>query len=168
MNKRLSVEAHLSVEEVERRYRRARDGVERSHWQIVWLVAQGHACAEVAALTGYSVPWVRELVHRYNRAGPAGVGDRRHENPGARGLLTPEQQAALERALEAPTPDGGLWSGPRVARWMSAELGRRVWPQQGWVYLRRIGFTPHRPRPHHERADAAAQDAFKGGASKRP
>ena len=108
MNKRLSVDGQLSVEELAGRYRRARAGVARSQWQIIWLVAQGQTCQEAAHVTGYSVPWVRELVHRYNRQGPAGVGDRRHANPGQRGLLTKEQQAELAQALAGPSPDGGL------------------------------------------------------------
>lgn len=168
MNKRLSVEGQLSVEDLEGRYRQARDGVERSQWQIIWLAAQGRPCQEVATLTGYSVPWVRELIHRSNRQGPAGIGDRRHHNPGQSGLLSKEQQAELAQALEGPSPDGGRWSGPQVAGWMSERLGRKVWPQQGWVYVRRLGFTPHRPRPRHAKAEGAGQEAFKGGSSQQP
>lgn len=168
MNKRLSVEGQLSVEDLEGRYRQARDGVERSQWQIIWLAAQGRPCQEVATLTGYSVPWVRELIHRSNRQGPAGIGDRRHHNPGQSGLLSKEQQAELAQALEGPSPDGGRWSGPQVAGWMSERLGRKVWPQQGWVYVRRLGFTPHRPRPRHANAEGAGQEAFTGGSSQQP
>ncbi len=168
MNKRLGVEGQLSVEDLERRYRQARDGVGRSQWQIIWLVAQGRTCQEVGAQTGYSVSWVRTLIHRYNRQGPAAIGDRRHANPGQRGLLSKEQQAELAQVLDQPSPEGGLWSGPQVAGWMSQRLGRTVWPQQGWVYLRRLGFTPHRPRPRHAKADGAAQQAFKGGNWKQP
>ena len=40
INKPITVKAHLSIEEVETRYRKATDGVERSHWQIIWLVAE--------------------------------------------------------------------------------------------------------------------------------
>jgi transposase len=168
MNKRLGVEGLLSVAELERRYRQAREGVARSQWQIIWLVAGGRTCQEAAAQTGYSVPWVREVIHRYNRQGPSGLGDRRQSNPGPKTLLSQEQQATLSQALDGPGPAGGRWSGPQVARWMSERLGRTVWAQQGWVYLRRLGFTPHRPRPRHVKADAAAQETFKGGRSKQP
>lgn len=168
MNKRLSVNTDLSVDELAQRYRRARNGVERGQWQVIWLLAQGRTCQEVAGITGYSVPWVRVLVHRYNARGAAGLGDQRHRRRDPVYLLSAEQQAELSGALEGAGPDGGLWSGPQVARWMSARLGRRVWPQTGWVYLRRLGFTPHRPRPRHVKADADAQAAFKKGRSKRP
>src|SRR3954451_25103043 len=35
----------------------------------------------------------------------------------------------------APPADGGLWTGPKVATWMAARLGRQVRPQRGWDYL---------------------------------
>lgn len=169
MNKRLSVKTDLSVEELAQRYRRAHEGVERGQWQVIWLLAQGRTCQEVAEVTGYSVPWVRALVHRYNALGAAGMGDRRHQRRAPVYLLSAEQQAELAQAIEQEAaPAGGRWSGPQVAAWMSARLGRAIWAQTGWVYLRRLGFTKHRPRPRHVKADAEAQAAFKGGRWKRP
>ena len=40
MNKPITVQAHLSIEAIETRYRKAKDPVERSHWQIIWLLAE--------------------------------------------------------------------------------------------------------------------------------
>ena len=154
---------HLPPAGLERRYRRARDPVERSRWQVVRLLAQGRGTAEVAAATGYSVPWARQLARRYREGGPAALGDRRHANPGAAPLLAPAQRERLRAALGGPAPDGGLWTGRKVAAWMAAELGRPVGAQRGWEWLRRLGFSPQRPRPREARADPAAQAAFKGG-----
>ncbi len=69
MAKRIKIVAHLSVEELEARYRQAKDGVERSHYQIIWLLAKGKRSSEVAELTGYSRSWIYELVWGYNRMG---------------------------------------------------------------------------------------------------
>lgn len=151
---------HLSLAEMAARHASAPDPVTREHWRILYWVASGTRAARVARLTGYSAKWVGLLASRYNRAGPAAVEDQRHHNRGATPLLTAEQETALATALEGPAPDGGLWSGPKVAAWMSTQLGRAVRPQRGWDYLRRCGYTPHRPRPHHAQADAAAQAAF--------
>jgi hypothetical protein len=41
MGKRLSIKEHISLQEMEKLYRGARDVVERSQWQIVWLLAKG-------------------------------------------------------------------------------------------------------------------------------
>ena len=54
MARRISLEAHLTVEELEGRYRRIPDPVERSHWHFLWLLAGGMTATAVAAVTGYS------------------------------------------------------------------------------------------------------------------
>jgi transposase len=161
MPKRLSIQAHLAVDELETRYRRAKDPVVRSHWQVIWLLAQGLPSAQVAAVTGYTVNWIRTMARRYNQLGSAGLEDRRHRNPGATGLLSAAQRAALAAALQQPPADGGVWTGPKAAAWMAAMLGRRVHPQRGWEVLRRLGWTSKVPRPRHAKADPGAQAAFK-------
>ena len=158
---------HLPIAELQRRYRTAEDPVARSQWQILWLLAQGMPTAHVAQVTGYGVRWIQEIARRY-RAGPQAIGDRRHTNPGAAPLLAGDQQAQLRAALAGPAPDGGIWTGRWVARWMSAVLGRPISVQRGWEWMRRLGFTPQRPRPRETRADAAAQAAFKKGGSPPP
>jgi transposase len=162
----LAVPPHLAVEELARRYRRARDPVLRSHYQIVWQLARGEPTAAVCRATGYSPNWVREVARRYREEGPPGLGDRRRGNPGGAPLLGAAQQAELRAALAGPAPDGGLWTGRKVAGWMAARLGRPVAEQRGWEYLRRLGFTPQRPRPRETRADPEAQAAFKKGGSR--
>jgi transposase len=161
--RRLVIPPHLSVDELEQRYRRADDPVARSQWQIVWLLRSGMPTAEVARVTGYSVNWVREIARRYREDGPAGIGDRRHGNPGAAPLLDAMQQATLRAALAGPAPHGDLWTCRTVAAWMSAALGRPVSEQRGWEWMRRLGFTPQQPRPRATRADPEAQEAFKKG-----
>jgi transposase len=165
MARPLLIPPHLTLDELEQRYRRSGDPVARSQWQIVWLLASGAATTAVARSTGYSVNWVREIARRYREDGPAGIGDRRHGNPGAAPLLAATQQEALRRALGGPPPGGGLWTGRSVAAWMSAALGRSVSPQRGWEWLRRLGYTPQRPRPRETRADPAAQEGFTKGGS---
>ena len=164
MARTLSIPPHLTLDELEHRYRRAEDPVARSQWQIVWLLAGGLSTAEVAHVTSSSVNWIREIATRYREDGPSGIGDRRHGNPGAVPLLTPAQQAQLREALGGPALDGGLWTCHNVAAWIGAQIGRTVEPSRGWEWLRRLGFTPQRPRPRERRADPAAQEAFKKGA----
>lgn len=120
MNKRITVQAHVSVEQVEAHYPKAQDPVERSHWQIIWLVAQKKPIGEISEVTGYSASWIYTIVQRYNQQGPAGVGDRRHNNPGGTFILSAEQQEQLQHDLDAGAPDGGLWTG------------RDPWPAGSW------------------------------------
>jgi transposase len=162
MGGRIVIAAHAGADELEAQYRAASDPVERSQRQIVWLLACGRSRAEVAAVTGYSPRWVSTVLARYNAAGPAGLGDRRHANAGGPPLLDAAAQAALDEVLDAPPPDGGLWTGRKVAAWLARRTGRaRVAPQRGWDYLVRTGHSRRVPRPRHaQSADPAAAAAF--------
>src|SRR5215208_6153427 len=98
--------AHLSTAELGQRHRAARQPIERSHLQIVWLVSQGRSEREVALVTGHGRRWIAEIVRRYNAAGPAGLGDRRNRSAGAKSLLDEPDKAALDAALAAPPAEG--------------------------------------------------------------
>lgn len=164
----LTLPPHLTSAEIEHRYRACPDGVERTHWQIIWLLDQGHHVPAVAATLGYSEAWVRTLVHRYIDAGPEGLRDRRRTNPGATPLVSPAVRAELREVLADAPADGGVWTGPKVAAWLSARLDRPIAPQRAWEVLRALGFTPQRPRPTAGRADPDARAAFKKGGSPPP
>src|SRR3954453_17934140 len=176
--------AHLSPAELGQRYRAARSPVERSHLQIVWLLSRGRSEREVARVTGYGRRWVGEVARRYDEGGPDGLGDRRRGNAGAprrsdgggpdglgdrrrgnagaRPLLGAEDEAALRAALAEPPADGGLWTGPKVATWRAARLGREGRPPRGWDYLKKLGYSAQRPRPRHaEAASPEEQAAYK-------
>jgi transposase len=156
---------HLSVAELEARYRAARDVTEARHFQAIWLLAQGRTFLEVAEVLAFVPRWLEELAARYNASGPEGLGDRRRRNGKAASLLTEEVLAALAERLREPPEDGGLWSGPKVAAWMARHLGpAKVHPQRGWEALQRIGWSPQAPRPRHARAATPEeQAAFRGG-----
>jgi transposase len=158
---RIYLAPHLATEELERRYKAASDGVERSHLQIIWLLSRGHAAKYVAEVTGYSQPWISKITWRYNDHGPAGLGDRRHDNPGAAPLLDEAKREQLRRVMSEPPPEGGLWTGRKVARWMAGHLGRLVSPQRGVAYLRRFELTPQVPRPRNPEQNLDEQVAFK-------
>jgi transposase len=161
--KRYSEESESS--RLERLYRKANDPVLRTHLQMVWRMSLGDAVGEVARMVGYSEKWTREIARRYESEGVEGLGDRRHGNPGAkkRALLDEEGQAELREALEGPPPGGGMWSGPKVARWIEDKTAvERVHAQRGWEYMRKVGMSPQVPRPSNvQGADASEREAFK-------
>ena len=78
MPKRIRITPHLSVKELEQRYRQATGAVERSHYQIIWLLAQGRRTEEVTAVTCYSRDWIYELGRSYNRLGTEALCERRY------------------------------------------------------------------------------------------
>ena len=115
----------------------------------------------VARVTGFSVRWIEKPVARWNAEGPAGLGDRRRGN-GAAPVLAGARLAALAAALDEGPADGGLWSGRKVAAWMSVYPGRPVDPKLGLDYLHRLGFSRQWPRPRHANAAGPEeQEAYK-------
>lgn len=165
MPKKIKLEPHLDSRELESHYRRAPDPVERSHYQIVWLISEGKTTSEVMEATGHSRGWIQQLARRYNADGPQALGDRRHRNPGAkeRALLTKDQQKELTQALMKPPEDGGMWNSRQVGEWIERRTGRAVSnkKQRGWEYLKKLRQSPKVPRPHHPKADKREQEAFK-------
>lgn len=160
MPKKLTLIHHFSVEELEQYYKGCKDPIEKIRWQLIWLFARGKKVAEVSDIIGYSELSTRKIIHRYNDLGAEGLRDLRHDNEGGEPLLDALQQERLKKAIKKGREDGGLWNGPKVATWMSEELQRDVKPQQGWLYLKRLGFVTRRPRRRHVEADEAEQESF--------
>jgi DNA-binding CsgD family transcriptional regulator len=78
----ITLQPHLSIEELERRYRQAKAPFERSQFQIIWLIAQGKLVEEVAAITGYNNSLVYQLIQRYNQLGAEAVTVKRYNSRG--------------------------------------------------------------------------------------
>jgi transposase len=167
MPKRIELSPHATKEELEHRYKKAKDPVERSHLQIVWLLSEGKRTEEFSEVTRYRPGWVRNIARRYDERGVDGLGDRRHSNPGAkeRALLDEAGEEELLEALQGPPPasvGGGMWSGPKVARWIAKRNGlEEVHVQRGFEYLRKVRYSPQVPRPANARAEGSEKEAFK-------
>ena len=156
----VQVAAHLSVAELQAGYRGSKDATLARHFQVIWLLAQGYTVPETARLTGFVRRWVEELLVRYNRFGPASLGDRRQGNGAKPRLLTPEILAMLRERVKTPPGDGGVWTAKKVAALIAAGLGlAKVAKQRGWEALRAIGWTIQRPRPRDVRAARPEEQA---------
>ena len=137
MPKRVTIKSYLSIEELEERYKQNSRPTEKRAWQVIWLMARGKKSEEVADFVGLTSHWVRQIVKKYNEKGPEALEDARKNNKGNTPLLTEEQIQKLVEAVKNPHPDGGLWSGPKVAVWMGKELGREVSRYRAWEYLKK-------------------------------
>ena len=126
------------------------------------LVLEGRSRTDAAQVAGLDRQTLRDWVHRYNKAGMAGVSDR--HGGGTRPRLSPEQQAELA---------GWVRQGPDLAehgvvRWRRADLASAIEARFGVVLagrsisdvLRRLGFRRLVARPRHPGHDPAAQASF--------
>ena len=151
---------HLSVEELGALYRASQDACLARHYQAIWLLAQGQTLSEVAATTGFVQRWLEQLAQRYNQFGPDALGDRRRRNGTTARLLTPDLLDRLRARLDAPPPDEGVWTTPKIAAWMACELGlASVYPQRAWDALRAIGWSIQAPRPRNPAAAGPEEQA---------
>ena len=148
-----AIASHLSTAELEVRYKTAADPVAKSHFHTIWLLSKDYTAQEVAEILSFSPRWVQRLVKRYNAQGPDSLGDRRLGNGTAPAILTPEALATLKERLKTPPGDGGVWTGPKVARWLAQFHGRKsVHAQRGWDALVAIEYSIQKPRPRHPEA----------------
>jgi hypothetical protein len=152
-----AIKRHLSGVELEARYKAASDPVAKSHFHALWLLSSGYEVETIAGLLSFSARWVRALINRYNEGGPETLGDRRAGNGMKPTILTPAALAALKVRIRTPPADGGLWTGPKIARWLAQFHGlKSVHDQRGWDALIAIGYSIQQPRPRHP--DAATEE----------
>jgi hypothetical protein len=126
---RAELEAHLAA---------ATAPDERRRVQVLLSLAAGVPLTDIVGMTGYRPRSIRQIAQRYIKIGAASLVDHRAFARGAASLLSAEEQIELCKALQGVPPDGGAWTGVKVAQWMAAKTGRPVHRQRGWEYLRRL------------------------------
>jgi transposase len=163
MPRRIDLQSYLSTDELEQRYRAAKEPRERSWWQILWLLSRGQTAKQIADSTGYCRYWIGQLARRYNEQGPAGMQNRQHTTSWRPApMVSVELQEELRQAIAGPAPDHSKrWTARMVAAWIAEKLGRPVRVQRGWDYLQRLKHSQQLPRPQHVLADLEEQAAFK-------
>ena len=163
MSKHLNVANHLTELELRARAEAAKDPNERMRWVAILQKKAGKEATLIADFCNRQPDWVRRVVRAYNELGPDSVTDGRTRN-GAKGRFTQALQAELQAALEHESPPGGgLWNGPKVARWVSKRTGDIVHPRTGWAYLKKLNWSIKVPLPTHPDSDEGAKEAFKKG-----
>ena len=144
---------HLSVEKLEERYVRCQNATASRHFQVIWLLARGHAISQVPATAAHGERWIEQLLARYNAEGPETLGDLRRRNGATATILKPDLLAKLGDRLREPPADGGPWSSRKVGRRMAAGPGLTpVAPQRGWEALKAIGWPIQKPRPKNPKS----------------
>jgi len=165
MPRKAQLVPHLTSNELKQRYRQSQDRVESRRWHLLWKVSLGWTLKNSALAVGINYDYAKEILKRYNQEGEPGVKNRKspgHKtHRGRQSLLNAAQLQGLAQAVKSPPSDGGIWSGPKVARWIEKENGiERVWHQRGWDYLKKLGYSCQSPRPKHRKADPNQQAQF--------
>jgi len=134
---------------------------------VVLSVHRGLSNAEVAATLRVGLATVARL-HGAVRARASGTvrkrgswGGRRHQH------LTPAEEAAFLQPWTQTAGQGGVLVMPPIQAALEARLGHRVAASTVYRLLARHGWRRVAPDHAHPKRDAAAQAAFKKGASRK-
>ena len=166
MARKVYLANYLSSEELKKKYFSSKDKVESRRWHLLWKISRGWNIKNSALAVGISYFYAKQIIKKYNQEGEKAILNghktRKKHNVGKKPLLTDKQLEKLKSQLELKPDDGGLWTGPKVARWIEKEIGReKVWNQRGWDYLKKCRYSWQSPRPKHRKGDAQQQQEFK-------
>jgi transposase len=166
MPKQAYLANHYSSDELKQKYIKSQDSVESRRWHLLWKVSLGWTIKNSALAVGINYDYAKEIVNKYNILGEKALKNSRKKprehRGGKKSLLTEEQLEKLMKELESKPSNGGIWTGPKVARWLEKETGvEKVWNQRGWDYLKKCRYSWQLPRPKLRKADKLEQEKFK-------
>lgn len=160
----MHTETHVSLEDLERRIRSAKQPQLRQRLRIVYWAMCGETAEEIVERVGLSRRRVQDWVARYNVDGLDGLKDL----PGrGRKLQLDEQQTEqLKKYLdEGPVEADGVcvFTGPTIQQLIEQKFNKSLTLSTTYYLLHAIGYSWLVPRPRHPQADPQQQEAFKKG-----
>ena len=161
MSKPVAVAWRETAAELRERYVAERAVERRKRLQVLWLVRRGDAPPEAGRLAGVGTRTVERWLGWYRRGG---LGEVLRRVPG-HGTVGPARRlnAEQERSLVAACAAGRFRTCDEARAWVAAEYGVAYRYSGFWTVLARLGVHPKVPRPVAEKADRAAQEAWKQG-----
>jgi transposase len=161
MSRPLVVEWAESAEELERRYRAERDVERRKRLGVLWRVRVGDRLPDAGRVVGVGGRTVDRWLGWYRQGGLAEVL-RRVPGHGAVGQ-SHRLSAAQQQELLAHVEQGQFRTYEEARAWVETAYGVAYRPGGFYTALHRLGVHPKVPRPVAEKANTAAQEAWRQG-----
>jgi len=131
--------------------------------KAVKLVAKGHSHTEVARMVGATQTSVSRWWRTYQEGGEDALRSIRH--PGRKPKMSAKERERLKRLLLRGAPAHGfrgeLWTCGRVAKVIERHFGVEMHETTVLRLLRRLGWSPQKPRRFARERDEAAVEAWK-------
>ena len=130
--------------------------------QSVALAKQGFTCQKIVQMTGYPRRTIQRWVAQYNKASIKGLMDK-HRSGRPVKLPFDKQLSFCERIDAGPgqSDDKPTLYGRDIQQILKGEFGVLYTLDGVYKLLHRLGYSCLKPRPRHEKADPAVQEAFK-------
>ncbi|MBD6615433.1 IS630 family transposase [Komarekiella sp. 'clone 1'] len=165
MPKKAYLANHFNSDELKQKYLKSQDAVESRRWHLLWKVSLNWSIKNSALAVGINYDYAKKILKKYNELGAEGVKNLKNQHHrserGKKSLLSDEQLEKLAKELESRPADGGIWTGPKVARWIEKENKiEKVWNQRGWDYLKKLRYSCQSPRPKHKKGNPLEQAEF--------
>lgn len=168
MNRRLEVTNRKALPEARQIATSSRDRADWQRAQAVVRFADGQSAMDIAGALGHRPDWVRRLVHRFNARGVIALGDGRARIAPRFKVAPALYPAIVEAVTEQEPPGGGLWTAPKLQRWLLERYHVDVSVPTARRIFHRADLSRQIPRPRHEGASAEKQEGFKKGGSRKP
>lgn len=163
MGSAIAMRTDYSATELRRLAKSSRDSKQSRRLLSLAAVLDGMSREDAARVGGMDRQTLRDWVHRFNAAGPAGLKDAWNGGPQPR--LSVAQKAELAGIVETgpdPAVDG-------VVRWRCVDLQKLIRERFGVAYheryvgtlLKELGFSRISARPHHPGQDGEIVEAYK-------
>lgn len=143
------------------RFKQERHVGRRTRLHAMWLLRTGKKPEAVAETLAVGKRTVQRWCDWYRQGGMTLVLTRFQGSHGENGWLTAEQHEYIHEEVAT----GRFHTALEVREWIAADLGVNYRPNSIYTVMKRIEAGPKVPRPHHEKADDTAQEAWKKGGS---
>lgn len=142
---------------LEKAFKKAKDGREKTRCQALWLLTQGYTRKQAAKITGKSIHTLGKWVAAYNQHGLAGLANK--PQPGNHHRLTKDQKLKVKRLIRQHSPDqlgyeGKFWNIPLLKKLVKDVFKVSYECQESYRRLFHFcGFSFHKPAKVNRKRD---------------